>query len=75
MTRFYRSTTDKKIGGVCGGIGEVMEVDPTVVRLALVFIALATVIFPVVICYLVAWIIMPEGNPMNDHVKDPPATN
>ena len=32
--KLYRSATDKKLGGVCGGIAEYLDVDPTVVRLA-----------------------------------------
>jgi len=59
MKKLYRSTTDKKIGGVCGGLAEYMEVDPTIVRLATVVVALITAIFPVFIGYLIAWMIMP----------------
>lgn len=32
--RLYRSKLDKKVGGVCGGIAEYFDVDPTIVRLA-----------------------------------------
>lgn len=32
--RLYRSRTDRKVGGVCGGIAEYFDVDPTIVRLA-----------------------------------------
>lgn len=31
--KLYRSNTDKKLCGVCGGLGEYFEIDPTVVRL------------------------------------------
>jgi phage shock protein C len=60
MKRLYRSKTDKMIGGVCGGIGETYGIDPTILRLAWVFIGLLTVIMPAVITYVVAWIIIPE---------------
>lgn len=33
MKKIYKSDTDKKIFGVCGGIAEYFEVDPTIVRL------------------------------------------
>ena len=32
--KLYRSATDKKLGGVCAGIAEYLDVDPTVIRLA-----------------------------------------
>lgn len=60
MKRLYLSSTDSKIFGVCGGIGETYDIDPTLIRLALVFICLATALLPVVITYLLAWIIIPK---------------
>lgn len=62
--RLYRSSTDSKIGGVCGGIAEYFAVDSTAVRL--LWVALS--IFPgAIVCgvltYIVAWFIMP-GHPV-----------
>ena len=37
MKKLYLSNTDKKIFGVCGGIAETYDIDPTIVRLAIVF--------------------------------------
>jgi phage shock protein C len=37
--RLYRSNTDKKIAGVCGGLGEYFNIDPTLVRLLWVIFA------------------------------------
>jgi phage shock protein PspC (stress-responsive transcriptional regulator) len=71
MTRLYRSLAERKLGGICGGLGEIFDVDPTIMRLGVIFIALFTAIIPVLITYIVAWIIIPEGKPMNDQVKDP----
>lgn len=45
------------IGGVCGGIGEYFDIDPTIVRLAWAFMAL-WVGFGV-LAYLIAWIVIP----------------
>ena len=59
MTRLFRSETNKKIAGICGGIGEMMDVDPTIVRLVFIVLGLATGIFPLVIGYLIAWWIVP----------------
>jgi phage shock protein C len=59
--RLTRSTTDRKIAGVCGGLGEYFDVDPTVVRLtwAILTIVPGAVVLGVV-AYIVAWFIMPE---------------
>jgi len=59
MTKFYRSRTEKKIAGVCGGLAEMMDFDPTLVRLGAVLICFVTGILPVLITYLVAWWIVP----------------
>jgi len=61
MKTLYRSTKNVKIAGVCGGIAEMFKIDPTVVRFAVLFLALVTGIFPVVVTYVVAWMIMPQG--------------
>ena len=57
--RLMRSSVDCKIAGVCGGIAEYMDVDPTVVRLVWVLITFFTGIVPGIIAYLVAWMVMP----------------
>ncbi len=61
MGKIYRSRTEQKIAGICGGLGEVYHVDANLIRIGLVFVALLTQIVPVVITYLVAWMILPEG--------------
>lgn len=57
--RLYRSTTDKVIGGVCGGLAAYFRVDPVVVRLAFVVFALAG--GASVLLYIVLWIAVPTG--------------
>ncbi len=61
MKRIYRSSTNKKLGGLCGGLAETFDMDPTSVRLLAIFLALsmAAGILPVVVTYIVAWIIVP----------------
>ncbi|WNB92786.1 PspC domain-containing protein [Bacillus sp. NEB1478] len=59
MKKLKRSS-DAKIAGVCGGIAEYMNVDPTLIRLATVAIAIFTVVFPVVLVYFIAMAVMPE---------------
>jgi len=60
MRKLYISKKDRKIFGFCGGIGETYDIDPTLVRLVVVFLCFATAILPVVLTYLAAWIIVPE---------------
>lgn len=60
MKRLYLSSTDKKIAGVCGGIAEYMGVDPTVVRLLVILLALITAVIPVCLAYVIAWIVVPQ---------------
>lgn len=59
MQRLYRSRTDKKIAGVCGGIAEMMDADPTIIRLIVVVLSIATGIVPFFVGYLLAWWIVP----------------
>lgn len=56
--RLERSMTDKYIAGVCGGIAQYLGVDPTVVRVIFIVLALAGV-FPGLLAYGIAWLIMP----------------
>jgi phage shock protein C len=63
MKRLYRSRADRKIAGVCGGVGAFLDVDPTLVRLAMVFLFLATAVVPGLITYVVGWILIPEEPP------------
>jgi phage shock protein C len=60
MKRLYKSTTDKKWSGVCAGVAEYLEVDPTLVRLIYVFLTIITGVFPGLIAYIVMAIIMPS---------------
>ncbi|MDP2873260.1 MAG: PspC domain-containing protein [Bacillota bacterium] len=60
MKRVYRSQSQKMIAGVCGGIAEYFNVDPTLVRLAWVLFGLAA--GSGIVAYIVAWIIMPVGS-------------
>jgi phage shock protein PspC (stress-responsive transcriptional regulator) len=55
--RLMRSSTDKKIGGVCGGLAEYFDLDPTIVRvvwlLAVFFAGTGFVV------YLILWLVLP----------------
>lgn len=62
--KLYRSKTNRMIGGVCGGLGEYFDVDPTIIRL------LWVVIFFMggsgILIYIIFWIVLPE----EDEVKE-----
>ncbi len=57
--KLHRSLSRRMLGGVCGGLGEYFEVDVSLVRLIFVGLALVTALIPMVIFYLIAWIIIP----------------
>lgn len=56
-----RSLQNRKICGVCGGIGEYLRIDPTVVRLIWVLVSLASC-GTGLIAYIIAAVVMPESN-------------
>ncbi|WP_322489576.1 PspC domain-containing protein [Chloroflexus sp.] len=61
QTRLTRSSTDKMIGGVCGGLAQYFAVDPVIVRLIFVLVFFINGIsLPI---YLVLWIVMPKDTP------------
>jgi len=58
MKKFYLSNQDQYIAGVCGGLGEYLNVDPTIIRiLAVIFGLMGWGI----IAYIVCWIIAPRA--------------
>lgn len=56
--RLYRSVTDKQIAGVCAGLAKYFDLDPTIVRL--IFIAIALAGGPGLILYIVLAFVIPE---------------
>ena len=57
--KLYRSKKERMIGGVCGGIGEFLEIDPTVVRVIWAFMTVLSIGVGI-IAYILTWIIIPE---------------
>ncbi|MGH3117858.1 MAG: PspC domain-containing protein [Gaiellales bacterium] len=63
VKRLTRSRTDRKIGGVCGGLANYLGMDPTLVRLLWVVLMLATIGVGL-LAYVIFWIVVPlEGTP------------
>ena len=61
MKKLHRDRWDKKVAGVCGGLGRFMGIDPTILRLLLVVICIFTGVLPLLILYIIAWILIPLG--------------
>jgi len=57
--RLFRSKKNRMIAGVCAGIGEYLDIDPTVIRLLWVLITFFSG-GAGVLAYIIAWIIIPE---------------
>lgn len=55
--RLYRSRENKIVGGVCGGLGEYLGLDPTLVRIITVLLFILPGIG--ILTYIIAWIIIP----------------
>ena len=58
--KLFRSKSNRMIAGVCGGIGEYSDTDPTLIRILFVAVTLFTGIFPGIIAYIIGAIIIPE---------------
>lgn len=56
----YRSRTDKRMSGVCGGLGEYFKIDPTLIRVGWVVVTLMSGFFPGVVIYFLLSILIPE---------------
>ncbi len=57
--KLYKSETDKKLDGVCAGIAEYFDVDPTLIRAGYALITIISAFIPGIIAYIVLAIIMP----------------
>ena len=57
--KLQRSSTDCMLGGVCGGLANYFEFDPTLVRVAYVLLSVCTA-FSGVLAYILLMIIMPK---------------
>jgi phage shock protein C len=56
--KLYRSRSDRKLAGVCGGLAEFFSLDPTLIRVLFVVLALAG--GSGIVIYLVMWIMVPS---------------
>lgn len=59
--KLFRSTDDKILGGVLGGLGVYFDIDAIWLRLIFVLLAIASVGVPVGIIYIILWLVMPKA--------------
>jgi phage shock protein C len=57
--RLTRSNRNKMIAGVCGGLAEYLDMDPTLMRVLYVLVSVLSAAFPGVIAYIVLMFLMP----------------
>jgi phage shock protein C len=58
--RLRRSIRDRWLAGVCSGLADYFDLDPTVVRVGYVLLSLLSAAFPGFLVYLVLWFLIPE---------------
>lgn len=72
MKKLYRSSDNSIVSGVAGGVAEYYEVDPVIVRLVGLFIAVITGIFPFALLYIIAALVVPKKIDVTVHDKSEP---
>lgn len=59
VRRLYRSRSDRIIAGVCGGLASYLSIDSNLMRIIYVLLLIFTGVVPLVIIYLLCWILVP----------------
>ena len=62
LKKFYRTSDDKVLGGVCGGIAHYFNIDPTLIRIGFAVFAFITDLFLWIIVYVILVFILPQGS-------------
>ena len=57
VKKLLRSRTDRMLAGICGGVGEMFSIDPTLIRLVFALVTAGTA----ALVYILGWIIIPEA--------------
>lgn len=60
VRKLYRSKSNRMIAGVCAGLADYFSIDPTVMRIIYVALFIVTGIIPLIIVYLIMWVLVPE---------------
>ena len=65
MKKLYRSS-NRILAGVCGGIAEYFDVDPTLIRVLYVFLSLFSAGFPGLLLYIILMVLIPNYNQIDN---------
>ena len=60
MKKLYKSKNQKMLSGVCGGIAQYFNIDPTIIRMIWALVSVFSAAFPGIIVYIICAIIIPE---------------
>lgn len=60
MNKKLTRSENRILGGVCAGIAEYFELDPTIVRVAYAVLSVFSAAFPGILLYIILWIIIPD---------------
>jgi phage shock protein PspC (stress-responsive transcriptional regulator) len=60
-SKLHRSSSNRIIAGVCGGIAEWLGWNPTTFRVLYVVVSILSAAFPGILVYLILWIVMPKS--------------
>lgn len=71
LKKFYRSTSDRRVAGLFGGLGEAFGIDATYLRLAFIVLALVTGVVPALIGYGLGWLITLEEPGAGNGTSEP----
>ncbi len=58
--KLYRNPHNKVLAGICGGLGEYFDFDPVVIRLFWLLLAIFSGVFPGVVAYVFAILLIPK---------------
>jgi len=72
MKKLTRSRTNRWIAGVCGGVGEYLDIDPNIIRAVYIVFTVLTGFVAGLIIYILLGIIIPEGAEASPVVEAPP---
>ncbi|MCJ7491189.1 MAG: PspC domain-containing protein [Dehalococcoidia bacterium] len=70
MERLYRSSTQRMLSGVCGGLGEYFNIDPTLVRIVYILVTIATGVLLGIGLYIVLWLIVPSQASVGKSIRE-----
>ena len=60
-SKLHRSSSNRIIAGVCGGIASWLGWSPTTVRVLYVVVSILSVAFPGILVYIILWLVMPKA--------------